>query len=68
MAEHGGGAGEQQHRLEHRRLFDEVRALTIDIDTRGAEVTMHFLRDWLLHHIDEVDRPLCAWLRERGLD
>ncbi len=71
MSEHGGGPGEEHHRAEHRRLFDEVRALTLDEESTEADaaaVTMRFLRDWLLRHIEVEDRPLSDWLRRHGVD
>lgn len=67
MYEHGGGAGEEQHRKEHRKLFQDVRTLMLGIEARGPSETMGFLRSWLLEHIEHADRPFGEWLRGRGV-
>jgi hemerythrin-like metal-binding protein len=55
-----------RHRAEHRRLLEALARFTDQLDAETVGNCSAFLRDWLLHHIEEVDRPFAAALRERG--
>lgn len=61
------GARSERHRAEHRRLVDDLMRLTLRLDLEGVSQSAAFLRDWLFRHIDEVDRPFAAYLRNHGL-
>ncbi len=54
------------HRDEHRRLLESVRNFHIRLEPRAVAESSRFLRQWLLGHIEEDDRPFAAALRERG--
>lgn len=58
------------HVAEHKKLVDQV----IDLETkfksgRGALTTdvMHFLKDWLINHIQGVDRKYVSHMKKHGL-
>ena len=57
----------EAHRALHQGLLRQV----LELEEKYAAgsmtlsiMTMHFLRDWLNHHIQEEDRKLAAFLRE----
>ena len=57
----------EAHRTLHQGLIRQV----LELEEKYAAgsmtlsiMTMHFLRDWLNHHIQEEDRKLAAFLRE----
>jgi hemerythrin-like metal-binding protein len=56
------------HAANHQRLMEKVEACAARHSRSGATVNQHalnFLRDWLLHHIENDDARLGAWLKER---
>ncbi len=61
------GAHGERHRAEHRRLLDSLMQYTLRLDTEGVSQSSRFLQEWLFHHIDEVDRPFAAFLRNHGV-
>jgi len=61
------GATAQRHRAEHRRLVDGLMRLSLRLDPEGVREGSRFLQDWLFRHIDEVDRPFAALLRNHGI-
>jgi hemerythrin-like metal-binding protein len=55
------------HVANHQRLMEKVEAFAARHSRSGATVNQHalnFLRDWLLHHIENDDARLGAWLKE----
>jgi hemerythrin len=60
------GASAERHRGEHRRLLEALMRFTVRLDSASVSESSHFLQDWLLRHINEVDRPFGALLRSRG--
>lgn len=54
-----------RHRAEHQRLLEEVRALSVRLDGQSVVLTMRFLNDWLVRHVEELDRPLAVALSGR---
>lgn len=64
MDEHGAHA--ERHRGEHRRLLDDLMRFALRRDAQGLSQSAAFLQDWLFRHIDEVDRPFAAFLRNHG--
>jgi diguanylate cyclase (GGDEF)-like protein/hemerythrin-like metal-binding protein len=57
--------GTTAHAQEHLRLLDDLRSLGQQIDALSMMLSMRYLSDWLLRHIDTVDRGLARWLRDR---
>ena len=56
------------HVANHQRLMEKVETFAARHSRSGATVNQHalnFLRDWLLHHIENDDARLGAWLKER---
>ena len=57
--------GAALHQLMHRRLLEDLRSLHLEgRENAGfsASMTMRWLQDWLLRHIDGADRDLAAAL------
>ena len=55
------------HVANHQRLMEKVKAFAARHSQSGVTVNQHalnFLRDWLLHHIENDDVRLGAWLDE----
>ena len=65
MQEHGLALG--HHQEEHQRLLEAIRRFDLPLDAGGLGATARFLREWLLGHIDEDDRPFAEQLRARGV-
>lgn len=65
MQEHG--LAPKHHAEEHARLLDAIRRFDLHLDEGGLDVSARWLRDWLLGHIDEDDRPFAEQLRTRGV-
>ena len=57
----------ERHVEEHRRLLEDVRSLTVNIDQKSLTLTMRYLQDWLFRHVDTMDRALGRSLRSAGL-
>ena len=58
------------HRSEHQAFMKKVTQFVEDFRKGKATVTLelsNFLRDWLLKHIQGVDRKYGPWFNERGL-
>lgn len=58
------------HEHEHRDLVNTVAELQAAMKSGGASLTlttMHFLRDWLNHHILESDVKLGKFLNTQGI-
>jgi hemerythrin len=56
-------AGYFDHKEEHEKLLREVLDLQEKFEQGNANLSiqvLHFLRDWLLHHIGESDQALAA--------
>lgn len=54
-------AGFLQHKEEHEKLLGQVLELQQKFDSGAATLSiqvLHFLRDWLVHHIGESDQSL----------
>ena len=65
MQEHGLATA--HHRDEHRRLLESIWQFDLRLDPGGLDESVRFLREWLLGHIDEDDRPSADQLRSRGV-
>jgi hemerythrin-like metal-binding protein len=65
MQEHG--LAPAHHAAEHRRLLEAIRRFNLRLDPGGLADSASWLREWLLGHIDEEDRPFAELLRSRGV-
>jgi len=63
--------GLAQHRLEHVKLVEQVKALQKRFQVeRGTVLTldvMKFLKDWLVNHIQTEDRKYGVFLNAKGV-
>lgn len=62
MARCPGWSLQAAHVDEHHHLLDDLVSLSLDVDVKSMTLTMRFLQEWLLRHIDVMDKPLAAWL------
>jgi hemerythrin-like metal-binding protein len=61
-------AGVALHAANHQRLMEKVEAFATRHGQNGVAVNQHalkFLRDWLLHHMENDDARLGAWMKEK---
>ncbi|HEX9184362.1 MAG TPA: hemerythrin family protein [Burkholderiales bacterium] len=65
MQEHGLALA--HHHDEHARLLEAIRRFDVPLDASGLGAMGRFLREWLLGHIDEDDRPFAEQLHSRGV-
>ena len=56
-----------RHKGDHRRLIDDLLSLSINLDGQSMVLTMRHLEDWLVRHIEAIDRPLAAELVKQGV-
>ena len=61
------GLSPLQHADAHARLLEAIRRFDLRLDAQGLAASASWLREWLLGHIDEDDRPLAEQLRARGV-
>ncbi len=47
-----------RHRDEHRRLLHDIQNLRVDGDRCGVSLILRYLQEWLLRHVDGLDREL----------
>jgi len=65
-----GYPGYPAHKAEHDALAQKVLALQKDYNERQMTITielLHFLKDWLEHHIQESDSRYSPFLKEKAL-
>ena len=65
MQEHG--LSPVHHADAHTRLLEAIRCFDLRLDPQGLAASASWLREWLLGHIDEDDRPFAEQLRARGV-
>lgn len=65
MQEHG--LAPAHHADAHTRLLEAIRRFDLRLDPAGLAASASWLREWLLGHIDEDDRPFAEQLRSRGV-
>ena len=59
--------GAAAHLQAHRQLLREIREFRPDADGASLGVALRYLQEWLLHHVDSLDRDLAEALRARGV-
>ncbi len=70
MMARAGYPGLEEHRIRHRDLTRQVEGYVARFERGEATVNlhlMHFLRDWLTHHILEEDRDYGPCLNAHGM-
>jgi diguanylate cyclase (GGDEF)-like protein/hemerythrin-like metal-binding protein/PAS domain S-box-containing protein len=67
MAECPGWPGEAKHRQEHQKLLVDLTSLGVGLDTKSMTLTVRFLQDWLVGHMEGTDKPMAAWLNGHGV-
>jgi diguanylate cyclase (GGDEF)-like protein/hemerythrin-like metal-binding protein len=53
-----------RHRDEHRRLLHDIRNLQVDNDRGSISLILRYLHEWLLRHVDGMDKQLGQALLE----
>ena len=59
------------HRQEHEKLIDQIVTLQQKLKSGEVNVTfelLHFLRNWLTHHILETDRAYVPYFTSKGVE
>jgi hemerythrin-like metal-binding protein len=59
-------AGLAQHRDAHRRLLEDIRQLGVDKDQPSVSLVLRYLREWLIRHVDGLDKALGRELIAKG--
>jgi diguanylate cyclase (GGDEF)-like protein/hemerythrin-like metal-binding protein len=54
------------HREEHRRLMHDIGNLNVDEDVASISLILRYLQEWLLRHVDGMDRQLGEALMAKG--
>lgn len=57
-----GYLGAERHKRAHRRLNEALPNLFEDLGKQSMVLTMHYLQEWLLRHIEAEDRAFAAAL------
>jgi hemerythrin-like metal-binding protein len=66
MSEHGIKSLET-HREKHQQLLADVRRFGVEVDRRSMALTMRYLQEWLIRHIETMDKGLGRLLQDRGV-
>jgi len=53
------------HKLDHKRLLGEVKYLRTKIVGGGELLVLQYLKDWLLPHILNMDKPFTTYLLQK---
>jgi hemerythrin len=59
--------GATAHKDMHRRLLEDLRGLCLNGDGMSVSLTLRYLQEWLLRHVDGADRDLAIALNAAGL-
>lgn len=62
--------GFEIHKQQHEELLAQVQALQHKLDIENTTITfelLHFLKNWLIQHINESDKRFGAHFQEIGL-
>jgi hemerythrin len=58
------------HKVKHRDLVKQVEEYAVRFEKGEITLNLHllnFLRDWLMNHIQKVDKDYGPWLNEHGV-
>ena len=59
-------ADADQHREQHRRLLDDIRHLRLDGELPSISLILRYLQEWLVRHVDGMDKALGQALLAQG--
>jgi hemerythrin-like metal-binding protein len=59
-------ADQDRHREEHRRLLHDIGNLKVDGELASISLILRYLQEWLLRHVDSLDKQLGQALLEQG--
>jgi diguanylate cyclase (GGDEF)-like protein/hemerythrin-like metal-binding protein/PAS domain S-box-containing protein len=62
-----GYAGRTAHEKRHQKLLNEVNYLRGKFIQGGELLVLQYIKDWLLPHISDMDRPLAHYLIQHGV-
>ncbi len=54
------------HRDAHRRLLEDIRNLRLDRDLPSVSLVLRYLQEWLVRHVDGLDKELGQALMAKG--
>ena len=54
--------GLESHARAHTQLLEDVRCMSIGLDEKSMMLTMRYLYEWLVRHVETYDRALVAAL------
>ena len=63
-------SGFEIHKQQHQDLMEQVQALQKKLDEENATITfelLHFLKTWLIQHINDSDKRFGAFFQTAGL-
>ena len=55
------------HQVKHRCLLDDLRHLSVDQNEASISLTLRFLQEWLVRHVDKMDKALGVALNACGI-
>lgn len=56
-----------EHLAQHKKLMKDIQKIVKEVlDTGDATEALNFLKDWWLSHINDHDRELCQYLKEKN--
>jgi diguanylate cyclase (GGDEF)-like protein/hemerythrin-like metal-binding protein/PAS domain S-box-containing protein len=55
-----------EHRDAHRRLIEDIRNLRVYSEMRDLGLILRYVREWLIRHVDGLDRELGRALAAQG--
>jgi diguanylate cyclase (GGDEF)-like protein/hemerythrin-like metal-binding protein/PAS domain S-box-containing protein len=55
-----------RHEHAHRKLLQDAVSMAAGLDESNMMLTMSFLNEWLLHHVDSDDKDLARQLQAKG--
>lgn len=56
------------HREKHQQLLGDVSKFGQDLDRRSMALTMRYLQEWLIRHIETMDKGLGRLLQAKGVN
>ena len=59
-------ADQARHREEHRRLLHDICNLRVDGELASISLILRYLKEWLMRHVDGLDRQLGQALVAQG--
>ena len=57
----------REHKADHERLLDEIRDLGLEREGFSVGLTLRYLEEWMLRHVESLDRALGEAPLARGV-